>query len=132
MPRGQLVEIRSAVEARDAVDHMRLGTLGERLGHLRHEKPVRRLVEFGEAGRDAGLERIVPQERGAEGVDRLDLEPARRLDRGGEERAGLGEVDLALDAEPAKLLSRGSSSSIAQAPRRAKRRFCISPAAALV
>jgi hypothetical protein len=91
--RGQLVEIRPAVEAGDAIDHVGVGSFGQRLRHLGHKQAVGRLVEFGEAGGDARLERVVAEEGGAEGVDRLDLEPARRLDRGGEEGARLAEVD---------------------------------------
>jgi hypothetical protein len=99
---GQLVKISPTVKAGDAVDDMGVRTFGQRLGHFGHELPVGRLVEFGEAGGDAGLERIVAEKRGAEGVDRLDLEATGRLDGGGEEGAGLLVPDRALDAEGAE------------------------------
>ena len=57
--------------------HVR-GRLGDEFGRLA-------LVEHGEARRHVRLERHKVQEALAEGVDRLDLEAARRLDRAGEE-----------------------------------------------
>ena len=49
------------------------------------------VLEHRELRRDAGLEREAAQQRVAEGVDRLDLQPARRLERAGEQRAGAVE-----------------------------------------
>ena len=58
-----------------------LGHLVEQIGDQPGLHP---LVDLGEAGADARLQRETPQDRGAEGMDRLDLQSARRLDRTGE------------------------------------------------
>ena len=83
---------------------------GEVLGRVRGD-PVEHLglqgrgggvVHFGKAGGQAGFEREAAQQARAEGVDGLDLEPAGRFDRAGEETARLGErlgVEVALDPE---------------------------------
>jgi hypothetical protein len=65
---------------------------GEGLQHLLAQGAGAGVVEHGELRRDAGLQREAAQQRVAEGVDRLDLEPARGLQRPGEEGAGAGEV----------------------------------------
>jgi hypothetical protein len=52
------------------------------------QPPPGQVVDLAEPRRHAGLERKPPQKRGAEGVDGLDLQPARRLDRLGKERPG--------------------------------------------
>ena len=49
------------------------------------------VFQHGEAGRDPGLEREATQQFFAEGVDGLDLQPARRLQRAGEQFAGAGQ-----------------------------------------
>ena len=49
------------------------------------------VLEHAELRRHAGLEREAAQQRLAEGVDGLDAQAARRLERAGEERAGAGE-----------------------------------------
>ncbi len=114
----------------------RAGAVGHLLHHLVAQQARGGVVHLGELRRDAGLEREAAQEGRAEGVDRLDLEAARRLDGAGEEGAGMGQlvrVEVARRCRaPARSSRRAASSRMAQAPRRAKRRFCISLAAALV
>jgi hypothetical protein len=53
------------------------------------------VVHHLEARRDPGLQREAPQQLLAEGVDGLDLQPARRLQRLGEQAPGLGQLAMA-------------------------------------
>jgi hypothetical protein len=110
-----------------------LGDLVQKVGDQASLHPF---VDLGEAGADPGLQREAPQDGGAEGVDRLDLQPARRLDGAGKERARARQ-EVRGQARPgtptSASASRSSSSGvIAQSPRRLNSRFCISIAAALV
>ncbi|MNL29068.1 hypothetical protein D3C87_1507400 [compost metagenome] len=50
------------------------------------------VFQHGEAGRDAGLNGEAAQQLFAEGVDGLDLQPARRLQGAGEQAARLGQA----------------------------------------
>ena len=81
------------------------------------------LVEDDEAGRHVRLEGEHVQQPLAEGVQGLDLEAARRLDRAGEEAAGrlqaLARGPLA--GEPDQLRRERPSSRVTQRPRRWKR-----------
>ena len=76
-------------------DHA-LRRLERQLRHLLPRQggyPPRRVVfQDGEARRDASLEREPPKELFAEGVDGLDLQPARCLQGAGEKRAGGGAI----------------------------------------
>ena len=110
---------------------------GQRVEHLGAQRAGLPVVEDAELRRHPGLEREAAQQRLAEGVDRLDLQPAGRLQRAGEEGAGavepvgrqrLGRARRA----PSSAARSAASSSIAQAPRVRNSRFCISAAAALV
>ena len=63
----------------------------QRVEHLLAQRLRLPVVEHGELRRDAGLQREAAQQALAEGVDRLDAQPARRLQRPGEEGAGAAE-----------------------------------------
>ena len=111
-------------------------SLGEAVEDVGAERLGLAVVEDAELGRDAGLEREAAEKRLAEGVDRLDLEAARGLERPREEGARVGDLlgrDRLVGVERARgAARRAASSSIAQPPRVAKSRVCISAAAALV
>ncbi len=98
----------------------------------------RRVVHHPEARRDAGLQREPPQQFLAEGVDGLDLQPARRLQRAPRTANGRSTAPRrhsSRGSRPSSSAScsvRRSSPSTAQSPSRPKRRRCISAAAALV
>ena len=136
---GDLEEQRVGVVAADrAGDGGEAGRLlaGEAVEDVGAERLGLAVVEDAELGGDAGLEREAAEQRLAEGVDRLDLEAARGLERPREEGARVGDL-LGRDrlvgvAAPSRAARRAASSSIAQPPRVAKSRVCISAAAALV
>ncbi len=65
---------------------------GERVEHLGAERAGLAVLQHGELGGDARLEREAAEQRLAEGVDGLDLQPARGLERTGEQGAGAGEL----------------------------------------
>ena len=132
----QQVGVGAAEVGDDGGEGLALG--GDQLvEHLLAQRLRLAVVEHGELRRDAGLEREAAQQALAEGVDRLDPEAARRLERAGEERAGAVEAG---GRDACRRARRGcggrragsASSSIAQAPRVRNSRFCISAAAALV
>src|SRR5690606_23070142 len=50
------------------------------------------VVERAEVRRDAGFQREAGEQRLAEGVDRLDLQTARRIEHAGKEAAGAGRL----------------------------------------
>ena len=62
------------------------------VARLEHEEASLALVDDLEMRRDIGLERKEPQQPLGEGVQRLDLEPARRLDRAGEQLPSESEL----------------------------------------
>ena len=64
-----------------------------RVARLEHEQPLRfAFVDDLEMRGDVGLERKEPQQSLGEGVQRLNLEAARRLDRAREQLPGEGEI----------------------------------------
>ena len=67
---------------------IRRAAFGHRVEGLGAKRAGLALLQHGEAGRDPGLERKPAQQRVAEGVDRLDLEPAWGFERPGEQGAG--------------------------------------------
>ena len=92
------------------------------------------VVEHGEARRHIGLERKLLQQPGAQRVDGLHLQPARRLQRGGEQFAGAHAQRASTRAMPASRIaaSSASSSSVTQWPRVENTRSAMLAAAALV
>ena len=68
------------------VDGSRRRALGHIIEQIGDQPGLHALVDLGEAGADARLEREAAQNRGAEGMDGLDLEAARCLDRAGKKR----------------------------------------------
>ena len=68
-------------EARHLVHHRGKGAVAEFLQHLVGQRGGAAVVDLGEARGDAGFQREAAQQRGAEGVDGLDLQSARGLDR---------------------------------------------------
>ena len=92
------------------------------------------VVEHREARRDVRLERELLEQAGAEGVNRLHLEPARRLQCGGEQRlrpAALTGIDPATPIS-VSAASRAASSSVIQLRSRSNTRVAMLAAAALV
>ncbi len=63
------------------------GIVGQRLDHLLAQKLCRTVVDLAELRGDPGFQRKAAEQRGAEGVDRLDLQTARGFDRAGEKAA---------------------------------------------
>jgi hypothetical protein len=141
MPGNGAGQLRQAVLVAEIRDHGVDGVLPRRVvGHLVHQvgdqASLHPFVDLREAGADPGLQREATQNGGAEGVDRLDLQPARRLYGAGksvrarDSRSSLNRSRR--NADVCKRLRSSSSGVIAQVPRRLNRRFCISIAAALV
>ena len=62
------------------------------VARLEHEEASLVLVDDLEMRRDIGLERKKPEQSLGEGMQRLNLEPARRLDRAGEQLPREGEL----------------------------------------
>ena len=92
----QLVEIERPGVAGDAIERrLAFGRGAERrhraTARIRHQGRRLALVHDLEVRRDVGLEREELQQPLAEGVQSLDLEPARRFDRSGEQLPGEGE-----------------------------------------
>ena len=69
------------------VDGIRRRALGHIIEQIGDQPGLHTLIDLGEAGADARLKREAAQNRGTEGMDGLDLEAARRLDRAGKKRA---------------------------------------------
>ena len=68
------------------------GGAGQVLARRMRQGDGRLVLQNLESGRHPGLDREAPQQLFAEGVDGLDLQPARRLQRAGEQAAGVGQV----------------------------------------
>jgi hypothetical protein len=135
---GQLCQ---AVLVPEIRDHGIDGVLPRRVvGHLVHQvgdqASLHPFVDLGEARADPGLQREATQDGGAEGVDGLDLQPARRLD-------GAGKSVRARDSRSSLRPLRTNADLCKRDPQfifrlhrpgteAANRRFCISIAAALV
>ena len=62
------------------------------VARVEHEEASLVLIDDLEMRRDIGLERKKPEQPLGEGVQRLNLEPARRLDRAGEQLPRKGEL----------------------------------------
>ena len=77
----------------EPVDHRRLPPVGDLVEQPCEDRALHRLVDLDEGGRHSGLQRKTPQDRGAEGVDRLEPQTARGLDCACEERARMIEVE---------------------------------------
>ncbi len=81
-----------AGEAAGHFGELARGEGGDPVEHLLAQRAGLAVLEHREARGDAGLEREAAQQRLAEGVDRLDLQPAGSFERAGEEGAGGGEL----------------------------------------
>ena len=81
------------------VGHLGQVVLGHLLQHLGAQKGGTAVVQLGEAMGDAGLQREAAQKRGAEAVDRLHLQPARRFNRLREQAARGGQIGIAPRAQ---------------------------------
>ena len=77
--------------AGDGAQGGRIGAGGDLVDDLGAQQAGGAVLHFGELGADASLEREAAQQAGAEGVDRLDLQPARRFDGAGEEAARIAQ-----------------------------------------
>ena len=97
---------------------------------------LRRLVEHAEAGGDVRFEGKLVQELGAEGVDGLHLEAARRLQRAGKKPPRPGPLRSGNECRVADrsrmAASRAASSSVVQCASVSNTRFAMFAAAALV
>ena len=136
----QRVEIEGAGLARDEGE--RLGGLGRgfeggdrAIARLVHQLAGLALVDHLEMRRDIGLERKELQKPLAEGVQCLDLEPARRLDRAGEQLPR--ELELGRSGRRPRPISTiaavsASSSRLVQSESVLKMRLAMLAAAALV
>jgi hypothetical protein len=98
---------------------------------------VSSIVEFGEAGCDAGFEREAAEDAAGESVDGFDAQAAGRFERFREQFAGAADI-VGRNRQAAGFRARrvsggaGRSPMTHQPPRRSNRRDCISLAAALV
>ena len=80
---GQILETVTGIVPGHRFQAMRLSTVGNLFDNFGPEQGGGAIIHFGELGADTGLKREPPQERGAEGVDGLDLKAAGRLNRPG-------------------------------------------------
>ena len=68
------------------------GGAGQVLARRMGQGDGRLILQHPEGGGDAGLDGETPQQLFAEGVDGLDLQPAGRLQRAGEQATGVGQI----------------------------------------
>ncbi len=93
---GQRLEILAGMILRDGIDGPGLRAVGHLLDDLGPQEPGGPVVHLAKLRRHLGLEREAAQQRCAERMDRLDLEPARRLD-GAREKPARARQRLVLD-----------------------------------
>ena len=100
--------------ARNAIDQSGLRTGGKIFQDLGAQQPGGPVFHLGKIGADPGLQRKAAQQRGAEGMDGLDFQPARRLDRTGKQGTGMAHARDIDRAFRAQLVQRARQGGIVQ------------------
>ena len=94
-PRPVQLDSKVAVGRADRPLRIRQGVAGQILARLVRQQRRRLVLQHREGGRHAGLKRKAPQELFAEGMNGLDLQAARRLQRASEQAARLRQSRFA-------------------------------------